>query len=77
MPPTASSLGPQPAKYDAEWVRAKYALERDKRLRPDAVGQFIEVTAERLIPLFNRNMGATHLNVQLTETEIALSLITR
>ncbi|RVD01308.1 DUF3085 domain-containing protein, partial [Mesorhizobium sp. M7A.F.Ca.ET.027.02.1.1] len=37
--------------------------------------EFIE--AERLIPLFDRNMGATHLNVQLTETEIALSLITR
>ncbi len=37
--------------------------------------EFIE--AERLIPLFDRDMGATHLNVQLTETEIALSLITR
>lgn len=37
--------------------------------------EFIE--AERLIPLLDRNMGATHLNVQLTETEIALSLITR
>jgi hypothetical protein len=37
--------------------------------------EFIE--AERLIPLFYRDMGATHLNVQLTETEIALSLITR
>ncbi len=37
--------------------------------------EFIE--AERLIPLFDRNMRATHLNVQLTETEIALSLITR
>ena len=37
--------------------------------------EFIE--AERLIPLFDRSMGATHLNVQLTESEIALSLITR
>ena len=37
--------------------------------------EFIE--AERLIPLFDRNMSATHLNVQLTEAEIALSLITR
>ncbi|OMC17341.1 monooxygenase [Mycolicibacter heraklionensis] len=46
MPSTASSLGPQPAEYDPQWVRAKYALERDKRLRPDAVGQFIEVTAD-------------------------------
>lgn len=37
--------------------------------------EFIE--AERLIPLFDRNMRATHLNIQLTETEIALSLIIR
>lgn len=37
--------------------------------------EFIE--AERLIPLFDRDMGATHLNIELTETEIALSLITR
>ena len=37
--------------------------------------EFIE--AERLIPLFDRDMGATHLNIALTETEIALSLITR
>lgn len=37
--------------------------------------EFIE--AERLLPLFDRNMGATHLNLQLTETEITLSLITR
>lgn len=35
------------------------------------------IKAERLIPLFDRNMGATHLNVQVTETEIARSLITR
>ncbi|MBU9764120.1 NAD(P)/FAD-dependent oxidoreductase [Mycobacterium sp. TNTM28] len=27
-------------------MRAKYALERDKRLRPEAVDQFIEVTAD-------------------------------
>ncbi|RWJ39786.1 MAG: DUF3085 domain-containing protein [Mesorhizobium sp.] len=37
--------------------------------------EFIE--AERLIRLFDRNLRATHLNVVLTETEIALSLITR
>ncbi len=37
--------------------------------------EFIE--AERLLPLFDRNLRATHLNIQLTETEIALSLITR
>ncbi|MFV8053257.1 flavin-containing monooxygenase [Mycobacterium sp. 48b] len=46
MPDTAAPLGPQPAEYDAEWVRAKYKLERDKRLRSDAVNQFVEVTAD-------------------------------
>lgn len=35
------------------------------------------IEAERLLPLFDRNLRATQLNVQLTETEIALSLITR
>ncbi|MFD4369414.1 flavin-containing monooxygenase [Rhodococcus sp. NPDC058521] len=38
--------GPQPETYDPEWVRAKYGYERAKRLRSDAVDQFIEVTAE-------------------------------
>ncbi|BBZ68078.1 monooxygenase [Mycolicibacterium insubricum] len=38
--------GPQPAEFDAEWVRAKYAQERDKRLRPEAVDQYVEVTAD-------------------------------
>lgn len=37
--------------------------------------EFIE--AERLIPDFDRNFGATHLNIALTETEITFSLITR
>lgn len=37
--------------------------------------EFIE--AERLIPDFDRNFGATHLTIQLSETEITLSLITR
>mgnify|MGYP000906993672 FL=1 len=37
--------------------------------------EFIE--AERLIPLFDRNMRATHLNIQLSETEVALTLIVR
>lgn len=37
--------------------------------------EFIE--AGRLIPLFDCNMPAMHLNIQLTETEIALSLIIR
>jgi hypothetical protein len=35
------------------------------------------IDAERLIPLFDRHRGATHLTIELTETEIALSLITR
>lgn len=33
--------------------------------------------AERLIPLFDRNMRCTHLRVQLTETDVSLSLIAR
>ncbi|RWK66831.1 DUF3085 domain-containing protein [Mesorhizobium sp.] len=37
--------------------------------------EFIE--AERLVPLSDRNLRATHLNVVFTETEIALSLISR
>lgn len=35
------------------------------------------IRAERLIPLFNRNMRATHLNIERTEAEIVLSLISR
>lgn len=38
--------GPQPETYDPTWVRAKHAYERAKRLRTDAIDQFIEVTAE-------------------------------
>ena len=34
------------------------------------------IDAERLIPHFDRNLRTTHLNVALSETEIALSLIT-
>ncbi|BAB54702.1 DUF3085 domain-containing protein [Mesorhizobium japonicum] len=37
--------------------------------------EFIE--AERLTPLFDRNFRATHLNVQLSESDISLSLIRR
>jgi hypothetical protein len=33
--------------------------------------------AERLIPLFDRNTRCTHLRVQLTETDVSLSLIAR
>lgn len=33
--------------------------------------------AESLIPMFDRNMRCTHLRVQLTETDVSLSLIAR
>jgi cation diffusion facilitator CzcD-associated flavoprotein CzcO len=46
MTPSVTDPGPQPDSYDPEWVRAKHAFERAKRLRTDAVDQFIEVTAE-------------------------------
>ncbi|MER9674599.1 DUF3085 domain-containing protein [Mesorhizobium sp. M0208] len=35
------------------------------------------IDAEQLIPLFDRNLRCTHLRVQLTETEVSLSLIAR
>jgi len=35
------------------------------------------IDAVRLLPLFDRNLGATHLNVQFIKTEIAFSLIFR
>ncbi|KAA3448178.1 DUF3085 domain-containing protein [Mesorhizobium sp. SARCC-RB16n] len=35
------------------------------------------IDAERLIPLFDRHLHCTHLHVQLTETEVSLSLIAR
>ncbi|GAB04051.1 cation diffusion facilitator CzcD-associated flavoprotein CzcO [Gordonia amarae] len=38
--------GPQPDTYDPDWVHAKYAFERAKRLRRDGLDQFVEVTAE-------------------------------
>ena len=41
-----SDPGPQPATYDAAWVRAKYRAERDKRIRADGVAQFVDVTAD-------------------------------
>ncbi|WP_304108673.1 NAD(P)/FAD-dependent oxidoreductase [Mycolicibacterium bacteremicum] len=40
------SPGPQPATYDAAWVRAKYAAERAKRIRAAGVDQYVEVTAD-------------------------------
>lgn len=35
------------------------------------------LAADRLIPLFDRNTRCTHLRVQLTETDVSLSLIAR
>ena len=35
------------------------------------------LAAETLIPLFDRNTRCTHLRVQLTETDVSLSLIAR
>lgn len=35
------------------------------------------IAAEQLIPLFDRNLRATHINMQLTETEITFSLTAR
>ncbi len=35
------------------------------------------IDADLLIPSFNRNFGAMHLRVQLTERDISFSLITR
>ena len=35
------------------------------------------IESGRLIPLFDRNFGATHLNMQFSETEMVLSLLTR
>ena len=35
------------------------------------------IDADLLIPSFNRNFGATHLRVQLTEHAISFSLLTR
>ncbi|WP_284742456.1 flavin-containing monooxygenase [Amycolatopsis sp. RTGN1] len=46
MPETVSPPGPQPDHFDPDWVRAKYAYERAKRLRPNGIDQFVEVTAE-------------------------------
>ncbi len=35
------------------------------------------IDAEKLIPLFDRNFRCTHLHVQLTESEVSVSLIAR
>ena len=35
------------------------------------------IDAEQLIPMFDRNLRCTHLNVQLTERQVSLSLIVR
>ncbi|MGW0017958.1 flavin-containing monooxygenase [Rhodococcus sp. NPDC003382] len=46
MPETLTPPGPQPEGFDPDWVRAKHAYERAKRLRRDGVEQYIEVTAD-------------------------------
>lgn len=46
MSTSITDPGPQPGEYDPTWVQAKYAHERDKRLRGDGLDQFVEVTAE-------------------------------
>ncbi|MGX6509018.1 flavin-containing monooxygenase [Rhodococcus sp. SJ-2] len=46
MPETLTPPGPKPEGFDPDWVRAKHAYERAKRLRRDGVEQFVEVTAE-------------------------------
>ncbi|MBZ9990906.1 DUF3085 domain-containing protein [Mesorhizobium sp. BH1-1-5] len=57
-------------KGDFDWWDYKH-----RHFGADDGIEFIE--ADRLLPLFDRNLRATHLNIALTETEIALSLITR
>lgn len=46
MPETLTPPGPQPEGFDPDWVRAKHAYERAKRLRRDGVEQYIAVTAD-------------------------------
>lgn len=46
MPDPLTPPGPQPEGFDPDWVRAKHAYERAKRLRRDGVEQYVEVTAE-------------------------------
>src|SRR5690348_2992591 len=37
---------PTPTTFDADALRAKYRAERDKRLRPDANDQYVEMTGQ-------------------------------
>lgn len=46
MPEPLTPPGPKPEGFDPDWVRAKHAYERAKRLRRDGIEQFVEVTAE-------------------------------
>lgn len=32
--------------FDPDALRARYAQERDRRLRPDGIGQYVEVAGE-------------------------------
>ena len=71
--------GQRPLVIYAEQCHPKSDIDwRDYKRRHFGADDGIEfIEAERVIPLFDRNMRATHLNIALTETEIALSLITR
>ncbi len=33
-------------RFDSDALRAKYRAERDKRLRPDGIAQYVELTGE-------------------------------
>lgn len=71
--------GQKPLVVYAEQCRPKGDIDWwDYKRRHFGADDGIEfIDAERLTPLFDRNMGATHLNVQLAETEISLSLMSR
>ena len=35
-----------PSEFDSDAMRERYRIERDKRLRPDGIEQYIEVTGQ-------------------------------
>jgi cation diffusion facilitator CzcD-associated flavoprotein CzcO len=44
QPAVAELVGP--LEFDPDALKEKYLAERDKRLRPDGIGQYVEVTAQ-------------------------------
>ncbi len=40
------AAGPGPIQFDPEELRARYAAERDKRLRDDGLGQYLDLSGE-------------------------------